>query len=177
MQPGGDRVYAAEHGPAVDDEVNLVQPRGNYGWDPNRGGEYNQDVPMTDTRAFPDAVTPVWSSGAPTLAPGGMTFLDDPAWEWDGAMAVAMLATSQIVLMKLSPTATRSRHGDTAARRARPDAIRHGGAGWLAAGEPPTAAPTRSCGSARRRATAADYSPRHDYSRRTARAASASASA
>ena len=104
VQPGGDRVYAAEHGPAVDDEVNLVQPRGNYGWDPNRGGEYNQDVPMTDTRAFPDAVPAVWSSGAPTLAPGGVTFLDDPAWgEWNGAMAVAMLKTSQIVLMKLSP--------------------------------------------------------------------------
>lgn len=103
-QPGTDRIYSAEHGPNVDDEVNLVQPRGNYGWNPNRGGEYNQDVPMTDTGAFPDAVSAVWSSGAPTLAPGGMTFLDDPAWgEWNGAIAVAMLKTSQIVLMKLSP--------------------------------------------------------------------------
>lgn len=103
-QPGTDRIYSAEHGPNVDDEVNLVQPGGNYGWNPNRGGEYNQDVPMTDTAAFPDAVPAVWSSGAPTLAPGGMTFLDGPAWgEWNGAIAVAMLKTSQIVLMKLSP--------------------------------------------------------------------------
>lgn len=58
---------------------------------------------MTDTRAFPDAVPAVWSSAAPTLAPGGMAFLDDPAWgEWDGAAAVAMLKTKQIVLLKLS---------------------------------------------------------------------------
>ena len=103
LQPGTDRIYAAEHGPAVDDEVNLVRPGGNYGWNPNSGGRYDQDVPMTDTRAFPDAVPAVWRSGAPTLAPGGAAFLDDPAWgEWDGALAVAMLKTSQIVLMKLS---------------------------------------------------------------------------
>lgn len=103
-QPGTDRIYSAEHGPNVDDEVNLVQSGGNYGWHPNRGGAYNQDVPMTDTQMFPDAVPAVWSSGAPTLAPGGMTFLDGPAWgEWNGAIAVAMLKTSQIVLMKLSP--------------------------------------------------------------------------
>lgn len=58
---------------------------------------------MTDTRAFPDAVPAVWSSGAPTLAPGGAAFLDDPAWgEWNGALAVAMLKTEQIVLLKLS---------------------------------------------------------------------------
>lgn len=103
IQPGTDRIYAAEHGPAVDDEVNLVRPGGNYGWNPNSAGRYNQDVPMTDTRTFPDAVKSVWSSGAPTLAPGGMAFLDDSAWgEWNGAMAVAMLKTKQIVLMKLS---------------------------------------------------------------------------
>ena len=130
-RPGGDPIYTAEHGPTVDDEVNLVRPGGNYGWDPHRGGRYDQDVPMTDTRAFPDAVTPVWSSGAPTLAPGGMTFLDDPAWgEWDGAMAVAMLKTSQIVLMKLSPdgnsvtdmaTLLRDVHGRMRSVTAEPD--------------------------------------------------------
>lgn len=103
LQPGTGRIYAAEHGPAVDDEVNLIRPGGNYGWDPNSGGRYDQDVPMTDTRAFPDAVPAVWSSGAPTLAPGGAAFLDDPAWgEWNGALAVAMLKTEQIVLLKLS---------------------------------------------------------------------------
>ncbi|WP_291081837.1 PQQ-dependent sugar dehydrogenase [Dietzia sp. UBA5065] len=104
LQPGSGRIYSAEHGPAVDDEVNLVRPGGNYGWDPNSGGRYNQDVPMTDTRAFPDAVPAVWRSGAPTLAPGGAVFLDDPAWgDWNGALAVAMLKTEQIVLMRLSP--------------------------------------------------------------------------
>lgn len=131
LQPETERVYAAEHGPAVDDEVNIVRPGGNYGWNPNRGGRYNQDVPMTDTREFPDAVPAVWRSGAPTLAPGGAAFLDDPAWgEWDGALAVAMLKTSQIVLMKLSgdglsvtesATLLRGEHGRMRSVTATPD--------------------------------------------------------
>lgn len=70
-------------------------------------------------------------SGAPTLAPGGIAFLDGPAWgEWDGALAVAMLKTSQIVLMKLSAdgrsvtdTATilRDEHGRLRSITAEPD--------------------------------------------------------
>lgn len=101
------QLFSAEHGPDVDDEVNLVLPGSNYGWDPNSGGDYNQNVPMTDTGAFPDPIEAAWSSGAPTLAPAGIAFLDDPAWgEWDGALAVAMLKTQQIVLMKLSDDGT-----------------------------------------------------------------------
>ncbi|WP_375546215.1 PQQ-dependent sugar dehydrogenase [Dietzia sp. NCCP-2495] len=107
LRPDSDQIVAAEHGPDVDDEVNLVLAGSNYGWDPNAGGRYDQDVPMTDTRDFPDAVEAAWRSGDPTLAPGGIAFLDDPAWgEWDGALAVAMLKTSQIVLMALSEDGT-----------------------------------------------------------------------
>ena len=32
------QVFAVEHGPDRDDEVNLLQPGGNYGWDPDGGG-------------------------------------------------------------------------------------------------------------------------------------------
>src|SRR5699024_7422552 len=59
-EPG--QILSAEHGPDVDDEVNLVQPGANYGWDPDVDGTYNQNVPMTDTAAFPDAVEAAWSS-------------------------------------------------------------------------------------------------------------------
>lgn len=107
LRPDSDQIVSAEHGPDVDDEVNLVLPGSNYGWAPDSGGRYDQSVAMTDTRAFPDAVEASWRSGAPTLAPGGIAFLDDPAWgQWDGALAVAMLKTSQIVLMTLSEDGT-----------------------------------------------------------------------
>lgn len=106
LQPRTGRIFSAEHGPDTDDEINLVVPGGNYGWDPNDNGRYDQSVPMTDLRKFPDAVPAVWSSGAPTLAPSGIAFLDDPAWgEWNGALAVAMLKTQKIVLLRLSDDA------------------------------------------------------------------------
>ena len=103
LQPGTGRMFGIEHGPAYDDEVNLLLPGANYGWNPHRGGRYDQDVPMTDTGRFPDAVRATWSSGTPTLAPAGGAFLDHPSWgAWNGALAVAMLKTRQVLLFRLS---------------------------------------------------------------------------
>lgn len=102
IQPGTGNVYSAEHGPDVDDEVNLLEPGGNYGWNPNVGGSYDQNVPMTDTAEFPDAVEAVWSSGAPTLAPADIEFLQGEQWgEWEGALAMVNLKTQKLVLLRL----------------------------------------------------------------------------
>ncbi|MGB8332538.1 MAG: PQQ-dependent sugar dehydrogenase [Polyangiales bacterium] len=80
---------SAEHGPSVDDEVNLLVA-GNFGWDPVPG--YNESVPMTDLDKFPDAVAAIWSSGSPTLALAGATFIEGSDWgNWNGVLAVATL--------------------------------------------------------------------------------------
>jgi len=85
---------SAEHGPTIDDEINLLGP-GNFGWDPVPG--YNESVPMTDLEKFPDAVPAVWSSGSPTLALAGATFLEGSAWgNWNGALAVATLKAEHL---------------------------------------------------------------------------------
>ena len=85
---------SAEHGPSVDDEVNLLVP-GNFGWDPVPG--YTESVPMTDFDKFPDAVGAVWSSGSPTLALAGATFLEGDAWgNWNGVLAVATLKAEHL---------------------------------------------------------------------------------
>ncbi|MGB5365251.1 MAG: PQQ-dependent sugar dehydrogenase, partial [Polyangiales bacterium] len=85
---------SAEHGPSIDDEINLLVP-GNFGWDPVPG--YNESVPMTDLEKFPGAVPAVWSSGSPTLALAGATFLEGRAWgNWDGALAVATLRAEHL---------------------------------------------------------------------------------
>lgn len=85
---------SAEHGPNVDDEVNLLLP-GNFGWDPVPG--YNESVPMTDLQKFPDAVEAIWSSGSPTLALSGATFIEGDEWgDWDGALAVATLKAQHL---------------------------------------------------------------------------------
>ncbi|UCF47548.1 MAG: PQQ-dependent sugar dehydrogenase [Myxococcales bacterium] len=85
---------SAEHGPSVDDEVNLLVP-GNFGWDPVPG--YTESVPMTDFDKFPDAVGAVWSSGSPTLALAGATFVEGNAWgDWNGVLVVATLKAEHL---------------------------------------------------------------------------------
>ncbi len=110
VQPGTGRLFAAEHGPDVDDEVNLLRPGANYGWDPSRGGtedSYDEDVPMTDLARFPDAVPAVWSSGGSTEAICGAAFLEGPQWgSLQGLLAVAALSGSKLLLMRLDEQGT-----------------------------------------------------------------------
>ncbi|HYH33325.1 MAG TPA: PQQ-dependent sugar dehydrogenase [Pseudonocardia sp.] len=107
VQPGTGEVYTAEHGPDTDDEINRLQPGGNYGWDPSQGGTvggYDESVPMTDLERFPDAVPAAWSSGSPVEAICGVAFLSGPQWgELDGALAVAALRGQKLLLMGLGP--------------------------------------------------------------------------
>jgi glucose/arabinose dehydrogenase len=100
LQPGTGRIFSAEHGTYRDDEINLVHKGANYGWDPVPG--YNERRPMTDRRKFPHAVRAVWSSGNPTFATSGITFLSGSAWRsWNGALAVGQLKGTGIRLMFL----------------------------------------------------------------------------
>jgi aldose sugar dehydrogenase len=101
VRPGGEQVFAVEHGPDRDDEVNLLRAGGNYGWNPVGNGRYDESVPMTD----PDiagAVPAVWSSGVPTLATSGATFLDGEQWrDYDGLLLVALLKAEGVLALRL----------------------------------------------------------------------------
>jgi glucose/arabinose dehydrogenase len=78
-----------EHGPDRDDELNRIVP-GNFGWDPVPG--YDQAQPMTDFAKFPSAVGAIKSSGTPTVAPSGATFVSGSQWgAWNGKLVVALL--------------------------------------------------------------------------------------
>ncbi|HSL07894.1 MAG TPA: PQQ-dependent sugar dehydrogenase [Pseudonocardiaceae bacterium] len=107
VQPGTGRLFGAEHGPDVDDEINLLRAGANYGWDPSRGGtrdRYDESVPMTDLRRFPDAVPAVWSSGGDTEAICGAAFLEGDQWgDMQGLLAVAALRGSKLLLMRVDP--------------------------------------------------------------------------
>ena len=108
VRPGTTQVFTAEHGPDVDDEVNLEVAGGNYGWDPSKGGTqtktYDESVPMTDTTRCPDAVRAVWSSGDPTEAISGAGFLAGSPWgSLDGAFVVAALKGKKLLAMTMDP--------------------------------------------------------------------------
>ena len=105
LRPGTDQMWLVEHGPKHDDEINLLAPGSNYGWDPIPDDgtlafyDYSDEagVPMTDLAKFPSARQARWSSGFPTLATSGAVFLDGPQWgEWEGRLAVATLKTKSL---------------------------------------------------------------------------------
>jgi len=103
LRPDTDDVYSAEHGPDVDDEVNLLMPGANYGWNPvgEDARDYNESVPMTDL-GIDGAQPAVWSSGEPAIATSGSTFLDGPAWGgYDGLLLVGLLAGEGILALQL----------------------------------------------------------------------------
>jgi glucose/arabinose dehydrogenase len=101
VRPGGSQVFSVEHGPDRDDEVNLLRQGGNYGWNPAGAGEYDESVPMTDP-AIPGAVPAVWSSGVPTLAASGATFLDGPQWgDYDGLLLLGLLREEGVLALRL----------------------------------------------------------------------------
>jgi glucose/arabinose dehydrogenase len=109
FSPGG-KAYSIEHGTGRDDEVNLLVARANYGWDPvppGGGGGYDESQPMTDLTKFPNARTAVWSSGDPTIAPSGGTFLKGDKWGgWAGTLAMAVLKDQQLRVLAFDRTGT-----------------------------------------------------------------------
>ena len=99
FQPGTGTAFSVEHGPDRDDEVNVLRSGGNYGWDPVPG--YNESVPMTDTRRHPSALSAVWRSGDPTIAPSGATFLSGSRWgTWNGGLVMAVLKDAHLRLLR-----------------------------------------------------------------------------
>lgn len=108
LQPGTGRIYGLEQGTSRDDEVNLLDAGNNYGYRPDRAPFiYDESVPMTDPVRVPGAVAAVWSSGAPTLATPGGTFVSGAAWgEWDGALAVTTQQGREMLLLKLTADGT-----------------------------------------------------------------------
>lgn len=106
VRPGSGQVFTAEHGPTFDDEINVIHPGGNYGWDPSRGGtnttDYDESVPMTDTDRFPAAVRPLWTSGSITEAICGAAFLTGSQWgALEGRLAVVALKGQKMLLFRL----------------------------------------------------------------------------
>ncbi|RNL78943.1 PQQ-dependent sugar dehydrogenase [Nocardioides marmorisolisilvae] len=92
-------IWSVEQGTDRDDEVNLLKRGGNYGYNPVPG--YNESVPMTDFKLPGAQIGAKWSSGDPTLATSGGTFVSGAPWgDYRGMLAVAALKASRVVFLK-----------------------------------------------------------------------------
>ncbi len=81
-------LFATEHGPVGNDEVNLIIPGGNYGW-PELGGDETRE----------GFLPPVLHSGLETWAPSGAAFYDGDVMpsHWQGRMLFGALRGQRIV--------------------------------------------------------------------------------
>lgn len=95
------RLWAAEHGPAGGDELNLVQPGRNYGWPlVSNGNHYDgRSIPRHDTR--PDLAAPA-TSWNPVIAPGDFIFYTGDRFpEWKGQAIITGLVATGLVRVKI----------------------------------------------------------------------------
>jgi glucose/arabinose dehydrogenase len=107
VQPGTGAVWTAEQGTFRDDEVNPSVPGGNFGYDPDGDdGSYDESVPMTDP-ALPDVVAAVWSSGDPTIAVSGITFLSGSEWgAYEGLLLLGVQKDTGVLALRLADDGT-----------------------------------------------------------------------
>ena len=86
------RLYGTEHGPDHDDEINLLEAGGNYGWPTVMGtgdGGSGSDG-GGDTGGF----TAPLATYTPTVAPASAAFYDGPISAWRGDLFFGALAGS-----------------------------------------------------------------------------------
>ncbi len=116
FRPGTGEAVAAEHGPWHSDEITVLVPGGNGGWDPRPAVSGRDDcpdgycgympnqmdgmdpaeraafMPMTDTKTHPDAMMPAWTNNGLSQGTGSAEFLTGPQWKgWEGRMVVGIM--------------------------------------------------------------------------------------
>lgn len=121
------KLYSSEHGPFTDDEINLVEAGGNYGWpnvigfcDGNYNGRTTGNFFMENEQLncgalnvkeplksmFPYANPPQGQTNQatwPTLAPSGMDYYGSDAIPgWKNSLLIATLKNGSILRYKLS---------------------------------------------------------------------------
>jgi aldose sugar dehydrogenase len=95
-------MYASEHGPNVEDEVNIIEKNRNYGW-PNVTGPCNEAAEITFCTTN-NVKAPLWSSGnAGTFAFCGLDYYNnDRIAGWKNALLLTSLKDANLRVLTLS---------------------------------------------------------------------------
>ncbi len=94
-------MYASEHGPAIEDEVNIIEKKRNYGW-PTVNGPCDQAGEMNFCTAN-NVKEPIWSSGNSTIAVCGLDhYGGNRIPEWKDCLLMLTLKDASLRALKLS---------------------------------------------------------------------------
>ncbi|MEX1137258.1 MAG: PQQ-dependent sugar dehydrogenase [Balneolales bacterium] len=99
---GNGKIYTSEHGPANDDEVNLVQKKGNYGWPDVQGycDSENERQYCSDS-----LIVEPMHAWTPVIAPAGMEYYGhDAIPEWNNSLLLASLRIQTLRVLDLDET-------------------------------------------------------------------------
>ena len=107
FHPETGALYITEHGPADNDEVNLIKKGGNYGW-PKVRGFCDGDVWGEKRFCRNNKVVEPLAVWTPTIAPSGMDFYNSeliPGWK--GSLLFTTLRGSALYRLIMSPDGNR----------------------------------------------------------------------
>ena len=91
LRPGTNQVFAVEHGPNVNDEINRIVAGGNYGWPCHTG---NNTGPCGSSAS---TIGSLWASGGSTIATSGGAFVASSQWaDYTGHLFVSTLKESDV---------------------------------------------------------------------------------
>ncbi len=94
------QMYTSEHGDALEDEVNLITAKGNYGW-PNIEGMHDQDNEIKYANAN-QTIEPI-KSWTPTIAPAGLAYYgNNKIKEWQNSLLLCTLKGRALRMLKLN---------------------------------------------------------------------------
>lgn len=94
-------LYASEHGPSVEDEVNIIEKSRNYGW-PTVTGPCNTTAEITFCTAN-NVLPPIWSSGNVTFAYCGLDYYNNTRIAtWQNSLLLTALKDACLRVLTLS---------------------------------------------------------------------------
>lgn len=97
----GDRIFASEHGPSNDDEINRIVKSGNYGWPDVHGYcDNEEEQSYCESHSIEEPV----HAFTPVVAAAGLAWYDHPSIpEWQHSLLLASLRIQTLRVLPLDP--------------------------------------------------------------------------
>lgn len=94
-------LYSSEHGPNIEDEINIIEKGRNYGW-PDVKGPCNDPAEITFCNDK-NVKIPIWSSGGVTIATCGLDYYNaDLIPQWKNSLLMVTLKDATLYQFQLS---------------------------------------------------------------------------
>lgn len=95
------KIYTSEHGPNIEDEVNIIEKNRNYGW-PSVNGPCDQPAELTFCTTN-NVKEPIWSSGNVTIATSGLDYYNNNRIaNWQNSLLLCTLKDASLRVLTLS---------------------------------------------------------------------------